>query len=145
MIQVRHAGHPGHVDRNGVIDRAWNSQVREQQVIIACRTTLAASDAQVASEVTDVLRRRAAAEKPPITLAISDAVALGIADRFRSATPAGQVMERFRRGSPVESDELVEAAKFEQGFATAEGYAALYCLVTWVRAKEQRQRDRLSV
>jgi hypothetical protein len=114
-------------------------------VIIACRTTLAASDAQVAAEVTDVLRRRAAVEKPPITLAISDAVALGIADQFRSSTPSGQVMERLRRGSSVESDELVEAARFEQGFATAEGYAALYCLVNWVRAKEQRQRDRLSV
>jgi hypothetical protein len=114
-------------------------------VNIACRTTLAASDAQVASEVTDVLRRRAAVEKPPITLAISDAVALGIADQFRGPTPSGQVIERLRRGSSVESGELLEAARFEQGFATAEGYAALYCLVNWVRAKEQRQRDRLSV
>jgi len=114
-------------------------------VIIACRTTLAASDVQVAAEVTDVLRRRASVEKPPITLAISDAVALGIADQFRSSTPSGQVMERLRRGSSVESDELLEAARFEQGFATAEGYAALYCLITWVRAKEQRQRDRLGL
>jgi hypothetical protein len=110
------------------------------RVIIACRATVPASDAEMAADISDVLRRRAAVDDPPVSIAVSDGVALGIAHLFRSTTPSGQVMERFGRGGSVESDALIEAARFEQGFASAEGYAALHCLVIWVRARVQRRR-----
>ena len=96
----------------------------------------------MAAEVADVLRRRAAVDRAPATLTVSDAVALGIADQFRNATPAGRVLERLRRGDSVDSAELIAAVEFEQGFATAEGYAALLCLLTWVHGRVYRQTTR---
>jgi hypothetical protein len=77
----------------------------------------------------------------PVTVAVSDAVALGIAAIFSSPTPAGQVMERFYRRGAIDSGELIEAAQFEQGYASAEGHAALYCLIGWARAQVHNHRD----
>ena len=111
-------------------------------MIIVCRATAPASDAQVAAEVADILRRRAALDRAPATLTVSDAVALGIADQFRNSTPAGRVLERLRRGDPVDSAELIEAVEFEQGFATPEGYGALLCLLTWAHGRVYRQVNR---
>jgi hypothetical protein len=100
-----------------------------------------ASDLQVAAEVIRLLDRRAALPHPPVTLTVSDSVALGIAGLFRSPSLTGQVFDRFHTGGAVSSGELIEAARFEQGFASAEGHAALRCLILWVQgrlAQEER-------
>lgn len=54
---------------------------------------------------------------------------------FASRTPSGQVLERFYRTGTTDSDELIEAARTEQGYASAEGHALLYCLLGWVAAR----------
>ena len=82
-----------------------------------------------------MLDRRAALKHPPVTLAISDAVALGIAGIFRSPTPSGRVLERFYRSGSGDSVQLIEAARTEQGYASPEGHAALYCLIGWVHGQ----------
>ena len=107
-------------------------------MIISCRTALAASDFAVMSEVRDVLAHRAAMSQPPASVAISDAAALGIAAMFTSRTPAGQVLERFHRTGAADSTELIDAARTEQGYASAEGHALLYCLICWVQARMER-------
>lgn len=107
-------------------------------MIITCRGPVPATDAQLAANVSDVLRRRAAVPNPPLSLVVTDAVALGIAHQFHGPTPAGRLMERFRRGDAVESDDLIEAAEQEKSFTTPEGYAALHCLITWVHGRVQR-------
>ena len=104
-------------------------------MLISCRATLPAGDAQILGEVQQVLERRGAMSRAPVTLAVSDAVALGIASLFRSPTASGQVLSRFARTGSVDSDALIEAAQSEQGYASAEGHAALYCLVVWARSK----------
>lgn len=68
-------------------------------------------------------------------MTVADTVALGIAEWFRSPTLSGQVMDRFVRTGSADSDELIEAARFEQGYATPEGHAALHCLIGWVRSR----------
>jgi hypothetical protein len=108
-------------------------------LIITSRTRTPAAELQVAAAVADVLHRRAALEQPPATLTISDAVALGVAGLFRSPAPSGQVLDRFYRTGASDADELVEAAKTEQGFASPEGHAALYCLIGWVHGRQHRQ------
>jgi hypothetical protein len=109
-------------------------------LIITCRATTPTPAAQIATSVTDILGRRAAVMYPPTTLAISDAVALGIAGQFSSPTPSGLVLERFCRTGTGDSGELIEAARTEQGFASAEGHAALYCFIGWVRNRVQREQ-----
>ncbi len=91
------------------------------------------------TEVQTILGRRAEMKHPPVSLAVSDSVALGIAHIFSSASQTGQVLERFVRTGSANSDELIQAATFEQGYASAEGYAALYCLVGWVKAQVHRR------
>ena len=110
-------------------------------MIISCRATAPAQDGRVVAEVWDVLERRAAMTNPPVTVAVSDAVALGIAGLMKSPTPAGQVLDRFYRHGSVDSDELIEAARTEQGYAPPEGHAALYCLVGWVQARLFRAQE----
>ena len=100
-----------------------------------CRATVPAPESQIMAEMQEVLDRRGAMKHAPVTVAISDAVALGIAAVFSSPTPSGQVMERFYRRGFTDSEELLEAVRFEQGFASPEGHAALYCLAGWVRAQ----------
>ena len=107
-------------------------------MIISCRTAIAARDFAVMSEVRDVLARRAATSRPPDSVAVSDAVALGIAAIFTSRTPSGQVLESFHRTGTAESDELIDAARTEQGYASGEGHAVLYCLIGWVQARLAR-------
>jgi hypothetical protein len=107
-------------------------------VIITCRATMPAPELQIASEVSDVLERRGALKHPPVSLAVSDAVALGIAYLFKSATLSGQVLERFSRTGSVDSAELLEAVRFEQQFASPEGHAALYCLIGWIHHRVHR-------
>ena len=103
-----------------------------------------ASDVQVYSEVAQLLDRRAAMAHPPFSLTVSDSVALGIARLFRSRALTGDVLDRFATGGTVDSNELVEAARFEQGYASAEGYAALRCLVLWVHDRTHRTETRRS-
>jgi hypothetical protein len=110
-------------------------------VIVKCKKTAAASDLHVVTEAAGLLDRRAALKHPPVTLAITDAVALGVAGIFRSPTPSGQVLERFYRSGSIDSTELIEAARVEQGYASAEGHAALYCLIGWVHAQLHTQRE----
>ena len=86
-----------------------------------------------------MLDRRATLSHPPVTLAIPDAVALGIAGLFRSPTPSEQVFDRFFSTGSAEAAELIEAARTEQGYASPEGHAALYCLIGWARARVHRQ------
>jgi hypothetical protein len=105
---------------------------------------LPATDAQVYSEVAQLLDRRAAMKHPPFSLTVSDSVVLGIARMFRSTSLSGEVLDRFAAGRSVDSDELVEAARFEQGYASAEGYAALRCLVLWVHHRTHRAEQRAS-
>jgi hypothetical protein len=38
----------------------------------------------------------------------------------------------------VDSADLLEAVRFEQQFASAEGHAALYCLIGWVHGRVHR-------
>jgi hypothetical protein len=114
-------------------------------VIISAPRTTPASEAQVAREVLQVLDRRAAMERPPASVTVSAPVALGIAAQFRSASLTGQVLDRFSTGGSVDSDELIKAARFEQGFASPEGYAALRCLVLWVQDRAQRRGARRRV
>ncbi|TQN44293.1 hypothetical protein FHU33_3791 [Blastococcus colisei] len=104
-------------------------------MIVSSKSTLHAGDLVVAAEVSDVLERRGALEDPPVSLAVSDAVALGIAGIFRSDSDSGRVMQRFYRSGSVDSDELIEAAQVEQVFASPEGHASLYCLIGWVRSR----------
>jgi hypothetical protein len=104
-------------------------------MIVTCRASIPAGDLVVAAEVSNVLERRGALKHPPVSLAVSDAVALGIAGLFRSPTESGRVLERFYRTGTIESAALLEAARAEQGFASAEGHAALYCLIGWVHSR----------
>jgi hypothetical protein len=104
-------------------------------VIVSCRTTVPAGDLVVAAEVSRVLEKRSALKHPPVSLAVSDAVALGIAGIFRSKTESGLVLERFFRLGSIDSQELLGAARAEQGFASPEGHAALYCLIGWVHSQ----------
>jgi hypothetical protein len=114
----------------------WND--RKRHVIIYCSST-AAPDPLVTREVGAILAKRARHSDPPVSMAVSDAVALGIAGGFRSSTPSGQVMDRFHRTGTVDADELTEAARVEQGYASAEGHAALHCLIGWVHSRVQRR------
>ena len=104
-------------------------------MLINCRATVPAGDAQILSEVQQVLERRGALARAPVTMAVSDSVALGIASLFRSPTASGQVLGNFARTGSVDSDALIEAAESERGYASAEGSAALYSLVVWARSK----------
>jgi hypothetical protein len=106
-----------------------------QHMMISCRSTAPSPDGVIAAEVSDVLERRSALKHPPVTMAVSDAVALGIAAIFASDTPSGEVLRRFYRHGRIDSDELLEAARIEQGYASPEGHAALYCLIGWVHAR----------
>ena len=108
-------------------------------MLISCRAASGAPQGQVMTEVQSVLGRRSEMKHPPVSLAVSDSVALGIANIFSSASQTGQVLERFVRTGSVDSSELINAAQFEQGYASAEGYAALYCLVGWVKAQLHRR------
>jgi hypothetical protein len=109
-----------------------------ESVLIKCKAAAGAPQGQVMTEVQTVLGRRAEMKHAPVSLAVSDAVALGIANIFASPSSTGQVFDRFVRNGSADSDELIEAAQFEQGYASAEGYAALYCLVGWVKAQVHR-------
>ena len=91
------------------------------------------------TEVQTLLGRRAEMKHPPASLAVSDSVAIGIANAFSSASQTGQVLEKFVRTGSTDSRQLIAAAEFEQGYASAEGYAALYCLILWVRAQVHRR------
>ena len=104
-------------------------------MLLSCRATSPAPESQIMAEMQQVLDRRGAMKHAPVTVAVSDAVALGIAAIFSSPTDSGQVMERFYRRGSTDSHELLEAVRFEQGYASAEGHAALYCLAGWVRAQ----------
>lgn len=108
-------------------------------VLINCRTATAAPQGQVMTEVQTVLGRRAEMKHPPASLAVSDSVALGIASIFASPSSTGQVFERFLFSGSANSRDLIAAAEFEQGYASAEGYAALYSLVLWVRSQVHRR------
>ena len=108
---------------------------------VSCRATVPASDMQVAVEIQEILDRRGALKHPAVTLAVSAAVALGIAGLMRSPTPAGKVLDRFYRAGEIDSAELIEAAQTEQGYASPEGHAALYCLIGWVRGRVHRGEE----
>jgi len=110
-------------------------------VIITCRTKSPSPELQVAAEVSQVLDRRAALKHPPVSLAVSDATALGIAQIFRSPTPSGLVFERFYRDGRIDHNELIQAARTEQDFAGPEAHAALYCLMGWAQARLHRETD----
>jgi hypothetical protein len=104
-------------------------------VLLNCRATVPAPESQIMAEMQQVLDRRGAMKHAPVTVAVSDAVALGIAAIFSSPTYSGQVLERFYRHGSIDSADLLEAVAFEQGYASAEGHAALHCLAGWVRAQ----------
>jgi hypothetical protein len=108
-------------------------------VIVSSRASAPAADVQVASEVADILDRRGALKHPPVSLSVSDAVALAIAGLFRSESVPGKVLDRFYRTGAADSDELIQAVQIEQAFASPEGHAALYCLIGWVRAQVHRR------
>jgi hypothetical protein len=109
-------------------------------VIVTCRARTPAPETQIAAEVSDVLERRGALAHPPVSIAVSDQVALGIAYLFKSASINGQVLDRFARTGSVDSQELLEAVRFEQQYASPEGHAALHCLIGWVHKRVHRLR-----
>ena len=104
-------------------------------MLLSCRATSPAPDSQIVAEIQQVLDRRGSMKHAPVTVAVSDAVALGIAALFSSPTESGQVLEKFYRRGAIDSSDLLEAVQFEQGYASPEGHAALYCLAGWVRAQ----------
>lgn len=110
-------------------------------MIVSCRASTPAADMVIAAEVAEVLDRRGALKHPAVTIAVSDAVALGIAGLLRSPTPAGTVLGRFYRNGAIDSDELIDACRTEQGYASPEGHAALHCLIGWVQAQVYRQKS----
>src|SRR6476660_8311631 len=81
----------------------------ENTVLLSCRATSPAPDSQIVSEIQQVLDRRGSMKHAPVTVAVSDAVALGIAAIFSSPTDSGQVLERFSRRGSIDSSELLEA------------------------------------
>jgi hypothetical protein len=109
-------------------------------VIISCRTATPAPDSQIVAEIGTVLERRGALKHPPVTLAVSDSVALGIAGLFANATPSGRVLERLHRSGVIDSADLLDAARTEQGYASLEGHAALHCLIGWMHSRVHRQQ-----
>ena len=113
-------------------------------MIVSCRGTTPAPDSQIVAEMSDVLERRGALKHPPVTIAVSDSVALGIAGVFASRTPSGLVLERFYRSGSIDSTELLDAARTEQGYASPEGHAALHCLIGWMHSRVHRQKSRES-
>lgn len=102
---------------------------------IMCRATVPATESQVMASVQETLDRRGSMAHAPVSLAVRDAVALGIAGFFTSRTDSGQVLDRFFRGGDVDSTALLEAIQFEQGYASAEQHSALHCLAGWVHAR----------
>lgn len=114
-------------------------------MILTCRAATPAPELRVTREVSALLERRAALPRPPVSLAVSDAVALGIAGIFAGPTPTGQVLDGFYRTGTADSEELIAAAGFEQGYAAPEGHAALYCLIGWARSRSQRTRELASL
>ena len=110
-------------------------------MIINCRSRVPAPEDQIPAEVSQVLERRAALKHPPVSMAVSDPVALAIAGLFSSPTPSGEVLGRFYRHGTIDSAELLEAARTEQGYASPEGHAALYCLIGWVQARVAGHRE----
>ena len=106
---------------------------------ISCRSSVPATELEIQAAVQQLLDRRGSMAHAPVSLTVPDSVAVGIAGAFVSASESGQLMERFFRGSPVDSGEMLEAIRFEQGYATAEGHAALYCLSGWVAAQVHKQ------
>jgi hypothetical protein len=126
----------GRVERADIQDDSVVATAyREELVIVSCRTTVPASDLVVAAEVSRILEKRSALKNPPVSLAVSDAVALGIAGIMRSKTDSGRVLDRFFRRGSIDSADLLAAARAEQGFASPEGHAALYCLIGWVHSQ----------
>ena len=109
------------------------------EVQISCRAATGAPQAEVLTEVQTVLGRRAEMNHPPVSLTVPDSVVLGIAAIFAGPSQTGQVLERFLRTGSADSRELIAAAEFEQGYASPEGYAALYCLILWVKAQVHRR------
>lgn len=109
-------------------------------MLVRSRARTPATDSQVASEVSATLDRRGAMSDPPASIAVSDAVAVAIAGLFRSTTPSGRVMDRFHVTGSADSSELIEAARFEQGYASPEGHAALHCLIGWVNSRLHADR-----
>ena len=106
---------------------------------IACPARVPATESQMLAGIQQVLDKRASMANAPVSIAVSDSVALGIAGMFVSRTDSGQVLERFHRGEAVGTFELLEAVTFEQGYASPEGHAALYCLAGWVQAHLHKQ------
>ena len=103
-------------------------------MLLSCRATTFVFESQQEAEMQQVLDRRGSMKHAPVSVAISDAVALGIAALFVSPTESGQVLARFYRRGAIDSAVLLEAVAFEQGYASPEGHAALHCLAGWVRA-----------
>ena len=106
---------------------------------ISCRTSVPATELEIVTAVQQLLDRRGSMAHAPVSLAIPDNVAVGIAGLYVSATDSGQLMERFFRGGDVDSGEMLEAIRFEQGYASPEGHAALHCLAGWVNARVHKQ------
>jgi hypothetical protein len=104
-------------------------------VRISCRATPPALDIEIATAVQQLLDRRGSMAHAPVSLTVPDNVAVGIAGLFSSRTDSGQLMQRFSRGGDVESAEFLEAIRFEQGYASPQGHAALHCLSGWVAAR----------
>src|SRR5687767_4625301 len=97
--------------------RTWSEPRGERPVLISSRSTAPAGEAQILTEIQQVLDRRGSLPHAPVTLTVSDAVALGIAGLFSNRTERGQVLERLYPTGSVDSQELIEAAQFEQGYA----------------------------
>lgn len=110
-------------------------------MLLSCRATSPAPDSQIVAEIQQVLDRRGALKHAPVTIAVSDAVALGIAAIFAGPTESGQVLEKFYRRGAIDSGVLLDAVRFEQGYASPEGHAALHCLAGWIRAQEHNRRE----
>ena len=108
-------------------------------MIVTAQAGSPAGEQQIATHVSGVLARRSALAHPPVYLTVSDAVARAIAGTFSSRTDHGAVLDRFHRTGSADADELMEAARFEQGYASPEGHAALYCLIGWVRSRVASQ------
>ena len=80
-----------------------------------------ATDNPVAREVPALLAWPAAKTHPPITLADSEAAAVGTAGPFRSPAATDQVMDSFTRNGTIDSDELIQAAQLSRAMPPPRG------------------------
>lgn len=104
-------------------------------MLVRSRTPTPATESQRATDVSATLERRAAMSNPPGSIAVPPAAAVAIAGLFHRPTPSARRWTAFTSPARPTARSSSRAARVEQGYASPEGYAALYCLIVWVNSR----------